>query len=139
MLQRHSLDTGIYIYIYGNVSRGHLSQVVISSEEDLNKSLLDPSELDQQNQDIKMTSPSRVLQGTTTEEDEGIDYRAVLKREIKTLPIATEDFRKTRGALSAEAKAVVRAQHLRAMANADRIPRWAYGFGKKEKAPEYLP
>ena len=40
-----------------------------------------------------------------------------------------------RGSLTAEAKAVVRAQHLRAMAS---IPRWAYGYGNWEMATEYL-
>ncbi len=67
---------------------------------------------------------------------EDIDYEEVLARNITVPQEAADAFRKTRGALVAESKGKVRAEHLRAMTRAERIPGWALGL---EPSPAYMP
>ncbi len=80
------------------------------------------------------TSLSPLLQADEGEEEE--DYETVLARDIVVPQEAADSFRRTRGALVAEAKGQVRSQHLRAMSREGRIPRWALGL---ESAPAYTP
>ncbi len=72
------------------------------------------------------------------DDGDGEDYEAVLARDIVVPQEAADSFRRTRGALVAEAKGQVRSQHLCAMSREGRIPRWALGLGL-ELAPAYTP
>ncbi len=124
-------------------ARRKLSQVHISSEEDLDTSALDNHEI---NMDPELYDGyvSACLQGAAAlpgADDVDVlvtemEIDEILKKEIDIIPNAKEDFRKCRGSLTGEAKAVVRAQHLRAMAAADRIPKWAFGM---DTTPQYCP
>ncbi len=80
------------------------------------------------------TSMSPLLQADEGDGEE--DYETVLARDIVVPQEAADSFRRTRGALVAEAKGQVRSQHLRAMSREGRIPRWALGL---ESAPAYTP
>ncbi len=60
----------------------------------------------------------------------------MLKKDIVVPQEAADTFRKTRGALVTEAKGQVRSSHLKAMSQAECIPRWALGL---EQAPAYFP
>ncbi len=66
--------------------------------------------------------------------EEGI--KEILDRNIVVPQAAADSFRRTRGAMVAEAKGQVRSKHLRAMSEANRLPRWALGL---ESAPAYAP
>ncbi len=66
--------------------------------------------------------------------EEGI--KEILDRNIVVPQSAADSFRRTRGAMVAEAKGQVRSKHLRAMSEANRLPRWALGL---ESAPAYAP
>ncbi len=82
------------------------------------------------------TTPCDSLLQPEMDADQAEDYEQVLKKDIVVPQEAADTFRKTRGALVAEAKGQVRSSHLKAMSQADRIPRWALGL---EQAPAYVP
>ncbi len=111
-----------------------------NSEGDSSSSLendpIDKSDISSRRFYVKISNNDSVSFQESQERAEGADYEKVLAENITVPQEAADSFRRTRGALVAEAKGAVRAEHLRAMVRADRIPRWALGL---EPAPAYVP